>query len=153
MKTADKIKSSIIKKRAIKGSMIVDELQLQEETSRADGGYFADVIEIDRNNKVIIYEIKSCLQDFRRDKKWQNYLQYCDLFYFVAPFEVIQKIKDELPKNVGLYNFGNSYHGYQISCERSSRKHGKKIDTKALKEKMNIACYYRLAKLHRERLL
>lgn len=148
MKTADKIKSSIIKKRVFKGSMVVDELQLQEKVSRGDGGYFADVIEIDKNNKVIIYEVKSCLQDFRSDKKWQNYLQYCDLFYFVAPYEVIQKIKDELPKNVGLYNFENNF----ISNEKPARKHGKKIDTKVLREKMNIACYYRLAKLHREKL-
>lgn len=46
------------------------------------------------------YEIKIHRGDFLQDEKWQNYLDFCNEFYFVCPTNLIQK--DELPAEVGL---------------------------------------------------
>jgi len=46
------------------------------------------------------YEIKVSRSDFLGDDKWDNYLKYCNYFYFVAPKGLIGK--HELPDGVGL---------------------------------------------------
>ena len=53
------------------------------------------------NPCIIGYEIKTNRRDFLNDKKWKNYLDYCNVFYFVCPPQIIQE--KELPKEVGLY--------------------------------------------------
>lgn len=53
------------------------------------------------NFSTIGYEIKITRQDFLNDNKWQNYLPYCNEFYFVTPWGMINK--NEIPENVGLY--------------------------------------------------
>lgn len=60
----------------------------------------ADVISIDWDDHVTVFEVKSCLQDFESDDKWKKYLDYCDYFYFVCPQNTITV--NMLPKNVGL---------------------------------------------------
>ncbi|PHQ88779.1 MAG: hypothetical protein COB42_08220 [Sulfurimonas sp.] len=147
MKTADCIKSSIIKRRGIKGHIAVDEIGLPLESDWTKK-YYADVYEITTDKKVIIYEVKSSKQDYRSDKKWQNYLNYCDLFYFVAPLNVIEIIRAEVPSHVGLYSYDNSY----LVCIRSARKHKENTFTEALKKKLQTQLAYRFTKMHRERL-
>lgn len=46
------------------------------------------------------YEIKVSLNDFRRDDKWHNYLEYCSDFYFVCPWGLIQP--EEVAAPAGL---------------------------------------------------
>jgi hypothetical protein len=46
------------------------------------------------------YEIKVSRSDFLQDKKWQNYLPFCDAFFFICPPGLIQEA--ELPKEAGL---------------------------------------------------
>jgi hypothetical protein len=48
-------------------------------------GRRADVIAIDRAGEVLIAEIKSSVEDFRADRKWLDYLPWCDRFYFCVP--------------------------------------------------------------------
>jgi hypothetical protein len=48
----------------------------------------------------ICYEIKISRSDFLKDKKWQNYLKYCNEFYFAAPHGIIDH--RELPPEAGL---------------------------------------------------
>lgn len=47
-----------------------------------------------------VYETKVSRGDFLNDRKWINYLPYCNEFYFVAPKDLIGK--NELPPGVGL---------------------------------------------------
>jgi hypothetical protein len=47
-------------------------------------GRRVDVIAIDGGGTVVIVEIKSCLTDFRTDRKWPEYLEFCDAFYFAV---------------------------------------------------------------------
>ena len=49
-------------------------------------GRRVDVMGISRKNRIAIVEVKSGPADFLSDRKWQEYLEFCDLFYFaVAP--------------------------------------------------------------------
>jgi len=62
-------------------------------------GRRADIAGIDRKGRVCIAEVKSCRADFEADDKWQDYLEYCDRFYFaVDPLFPIAI----LPSNEGL---------------------------------------------------
>jgi len=58
-----------------------------------------DVMGLDREARFVIVEVKSSLGDFRADRKWPDYLDYCDLFYFAVDcdFPVI-----ELPAECGV---------------------------------------------------
>ena len=47
-------------------------------------GRRADVAGINRKGMVVIAEIKSSLADYRADRKWPQYLAYCDSFYFAV---------------------------------------------------------------------
>jgi hypothetical protein len=53
----------------------------------------ADVIALDRQGGFTIVEIKSSRADFMTDHKWQDYLEFCDRFYFAVdrsfPHELI----------------------------------------------------------------
>lgn len=46
------------------------------------------------------YEIKVSRSDFRRDHKWLSYLFYCNLFYFVVPWGLLEA--REIPDPAGL---------------------------------------------------
>jgi len=62
-------------------------------------GRRVDVIGLDRKGKVVIVEIKSSVEDFRSDGKWQEYLEFCDSFYFAVPESFPQ---DLIPSDQGL---------------------------------------------------
>ena len=40
---------------------------------------------IARDGKIAVVEVKSSVNDYRTDQKWQEYLEYCDFFYFAVP--------------------------------------------------------------------
>ncbi|MFQ5954139.1 MAG: MmcB family DNA repair protein [Kiloniellales bacterium] len=48
-------------------------------------GRRADVIAVDKAGQVLIAEIKSSVEDYRADRKWMDYLAWCDRFYFCVP--------------------------------------------------------------------
>ncbi len=58
-----------------------------------------DVIGLDAGGVVVIVEVKSSLEDFRADRKWPEYLAYCDYFYFAVPVEFPRAV---LPEDCGL---------------------------------------------------
>jgi hypothetical protein len=62
-------------------------------------GRRADLAAIDRAGRILIVEIKSSRADFTADRKWQDYLEYCDLFYFAVPPGFPQAL---LPADEGL---------------------------------------------------
>ena len=47
-------------------------------------GRRADLAAVDRAGRITVVEIKSCRADFLGDRKWQDYLGYCDRFYFAV---------------------------------------------------------------------
>jgi hypothetical protein len=49
-------------------------------------GRRADLVALGDGGQIWIVEIKSCVADFRADRKWQEYRLYCDrLLFAVAP--------------------------------------------------------------------
>jgi hypothetical protein len=62
-------------------------------------GRRADLLTIDVQGLITIVEIKSCLRDFRGDAKWQDYLEWCDCFYFAVSPDFPREI---LPPDTGL---------------------------------------------------
>lgn len=62
-------------------------------------GRRADILAIDGAGQVTIVEIKSSRADFTADRKWRDYLEYCDRFYFAV--EPVFP-RDLLPEEVGL---------------------------------------------------
>ncbi|MEC7539024.1 MAG: MmcB family DNA repair protein, partial [Pseudomonadota bacterium] len=47
-------------------------------------GRRVDLIALDRKGIVTVVEIKSSVADYRSDKKWHEYLEYCDRFFFAV---------------------------------------------------------------------
>ena len=47
-------------------------------------GRRADIMALSRRGQIAIVEVKSSLEDFRTDRKWGEYLPFCELFYFAV---------------------------------------------------------------------
>jgi len=62
-------------------------------------GRRADVMALGPKGQIVVCEVKSSLEDFRADRKWGEYLPYCDAFYFAVPPEFPT---DVLPGEPGL---------------------------------------------------
>ena len=75
------------------------------EEFKLGNGRRADLAGLSRNGKIIIVEIKSSLADYRSDRKWPDYLDYCDLFYFgiaeTFPCDVLNETA-ALPNRTGI---------------------------------------------------
>ncbi len=62
-------------------------------------GQRADITALSATGRIVIVEIKSCLNDFRTDQKWTGYLGYCDEIYFSVNTEFPIAV---LPDETGL---------------------------------------------------
>lgn len=51
---------------------------------RLPNGRRADMAGLCPKGRLIIAEIKSCEADFTADEKWEDYLSFCDEFYFAV---------------------------------------------------------------------
>lgn len=58
-----------------------------------------DVMGLDQFGRFAIVEIKTSEADFRCDRKWHEYLEFCDRFYFAVPTQFPREI---LPEEHGL---------------------------------------------------
>jgi hypothetical protein len=62
-------------------------------------GRRADVIALAPDGRLTIVEIKSSVADFRADRKWPDYRDFCDRFFFAIAETVPAEI---LPESTGL---------------------------------------------------
>lgn len=62
-------------------------------------GRRVDVFGIGPSGELVAVEVKSSRQDYLSDRKWRNYLNYCDQFYFAVPEDFPL---DLLPDDCGL---------------------------------------------------
>lgn len=58
-----------------------------------------DVAGLDAGGRFAMVEVKSCLADFRADRKWPEYLAYADFFYFAVDPGFPREV---LPEDTGL---------------------------------------------------
>jgi hypothetical protein len=47
-------------------------------------GRRADLVALDRGGTITLVEVKASRADFVADRKWQEYVDYCDRFYFTV---------------------------------------------------------------------
>jgi hypothetical protein len=45
-------------------------------------GRRADIVALAGDGTILIVEVKSCVADFRADRKWRDYAAHCDRLYF-----------------------------------------------------------------------
>ena len=62
-------------------------------------GRRADIVCLAADGSIHIIEVKSCVADFRADQKWQDYLDYCDSFYFAVDANMPEGV---IPGDSGL---------------------------------------------------
>jgi hypothetical protein len=62
-------------------------------------GRRADIMALGPRGQIAIVEVKSGLEDYRADRKWGEYLAYCDEFFFAVAPEFPRVI---LPDEPGL---------------------------------------------------
>ena len=62
-------------------------------------GRRADLVAIDDRGEIVIVEIKSSRTDFVSDRKWWEYREFCDRFFFGVSADFPQEI---LPADCGL---------------------------------------------------
>src|SRR2546421_3032573 len=62
-------------------------------------GRRADIMALGRGGEIAIVEIKSSLPDFRADRKWPDYWEFCDRLYFAVAADFP---RDLLPAECGL---------------------------------------------------
>lgn len=73
-------------------------------------GRRADILSLDPKGEIWIVEVKSCVADFRADRKWQEYREWCDRFFFAVGPEFPAEI---LPGDAGIFVSGE-YEGLLV---------------------------------------
>jgi len=63
-------------------------------------GRRADIIALGRGGEVAIVEVKTSLADFRADRKWPEYWEFCDRLYFAVAASFP---RDLVPAECGLF--------------------------------------------------
>ena len=71
-------------------------------------GRRADIMALGPRGQIAICEVKSGLEDFRTDRKWGEYLPYCDAFYFAVAPEFPREILPEDPGLIVADGFGGA---------------------------------------------
>jgi hypothetical protein len=80
-------------------------------------GRRVDIMALDRRGEILVIEIKSSVADFRADRKWQDYLEFCDRFAFaVGPEFPCEKLPDE----VGLL-VADAYDAHELRAAPATK--------------------------------
>ena len=68
----------------------------------------ADLMAISPRGELFIAEVKSSVEDFRVDRKWRDYLDFCDRFAFAVAPEFPQYVLPEEPGLLVCDGFGGA---------------------------------------------
>ena len=71
-------------------------------------GRRADLMGLGSKGQIVIVEVKSGIEDFKADLKWQEYRPYCDQFYFAVAPEFPQSLLPEEPGLIVADGFGGA---------------------------------------------
>ena len=74
-------------------------------------GRRADIMALSPKGRIVICEVKSGLEDFRTDRKWGEYLPFCDGFYFAVAPEFPREVLPEGPGLIVADGFGGAVLG------------------------------------------
>jgi hypothetical protein len=71
-------------------------------------GRRADLMALGPRGDLVIVEVKSGPQDYLTDRKWGDYLPYCDAFYFAVAPEFPRELLPEQPGLIVADGFGGA---------------------------------------------
>ena len=71
-------------------------------------GRRADLMALGPKGEIVIVEVKSSIEDYRYDRKWGEYLAFCDAFYFAVSPEFPREILAEGPGLIVADGFGGA---------------------------------------------
>ena len=71
-------------------------------------GRRADLMALGPRGQIFIVEVKSCVDDFRVDQKWQEYQPYCDAFAFAVAPEFPREVLPDEPGLIVADGFGGA---------------------------------------------
>ena len=71
-------------------------------------GRRADLMALSRKGQIVIVEVKSGIEDYRVDRKWHEYMPYCDLFAFAVAPEFPRQILPDEPGLIVCDGFGGA---------------------------------------------
>ncbi|KQW69404.1 hypothetical protein ASE17_11750 [Phenylobacterium sp. Root77] len=71
-------------------------------------GRRADLMALSPRGEIAIVEVKSGIEDYRVDRKWHEYLPYCDRFAFAVAPEFPREILPEEPGLIVCDGFGGA---------------------------------------------
>ncbi len=71
-------------------------------------GRRADVMAIGPRGDIVIVEVKSGIEDYRVDRKWQEYGPFCDAFYFAVAPEFPEGVLPDEPGLIVADGFGGA---------------------------------------------
>lgn len=71
-------------------------------------GRRADLMALSPKGEIVIVEVKSGLEDYRVDRKWHEYMPYCDRFAFAVAPEFPREILPEEPGLLICDGFGGA---------------------------------------------
>ena len=71
-------------------------------------GRRADVMALGPKGQIVICEVKSGIHDYKADRKWGEYLPYCDAFYFAVAPEFPLPVLPEEPGLIVADAFGGA---------------------------------------------
>jgi hypothetical protein len=71
-------------------------------------GRRADVMALGKKGDIVIVEVKSGAQDYRVDRKWPDYLPFCDAFFFAVAPEFPMDLLPDQPGLIVADGFGGA---------------------------------------------
>ena len=71
-------------------------------------GRRADLMALSPKGRIAICEVKSGLEDYKADRKWGEYLPFCDAFYFCVAPEFPRLVLPEGPGLIVADGFGGA---------------------------------------------
>ena len=71
-------------------------------------GRRADLMALGPKGEIVIVEVKSGPEDYLADRKWGEYLPYCDAFYFAIAPEFPRQLLPEEPGLIVADGFGGA---------------------------------------------
>ncbi|HYG27934.1 MAG TPA: DNA repair putative endonuclease MmcB [Caulobacteraceae bacterium] len=71
-------------------------------------GRRADLMALGPKGEIVIVEVKSGREDYLTDRKWGEYLPYCDAFYFAVAPEFPRQLLPEEPGLIVADGFGGA---------------------------------------------
>lgn len=71
-------------------------------------GRRADLMALSPRGQIAICEVKSGIEDYRADRKWGEYLPFCDAFYFAVAPEFPRMVLPEGPGLIVADGFGGA---------------------------------------------